>query len=255
MKQVIKYVVVDLVRNKTLVVYTLVLLALSLGVFMMETNENKGVLSLLTIVLFVVPLMSVIFSTIYLYNSAEFLELLLSQPLKRSTIWSSLFLGLTLCLVSSVVLGVGLPVLLLARTSAGWLLLLSACVLTMIFISLAFWAAVRLRDKAKGVGLSILLWLYFAIIFNALILFFVFQFSDYPIENAMIAISLLNPIDICRIFVLLDTDFSAMMGYTGAIFRKFFGTEKGMFIAALVMAAWIVTPYMFSLRYFLKKDI
>jgi Cu-processing system permease protein len=65
-------------------------------------------------------------------------------------------------------------------------------------------------------------WLYFALIFDGLVLFLLFQFQDYPIENAMVGITAFSPIDLARIQILLHLDVSAMMGYTGAIFKDFF---------------------------------
>ena len=79
----IKYVIVDTLCNKIVLAYTLFLLAISLSVFNLEDNETKGLLSLLNIVLIIIPLVSIIFSTIYVFNSSEFLELLVSQPLQR----------------------------------------------------------------------------------------------------------------------------------------------------------------------------
>lgn len=255
MNKIIKYVIADLLRNRTIMVYTLVLLALSISVFSMEDNAEKGVASLLNIILFVVPLVSIVFSTVYLYNSAEFIELLVSQPLKRQTIWMSIFIGLAGTVSLAFLVGVGIPVILYAFMPSGIVLVLCGMVLSMVFVSIAMWAAVRIRDKAKGIGLSILLWLYFALLFDALVLFVVFQFSDYPIENGMVAVSMLNPVDISRILILLQIDVSAMMGYTGAIFRNFFGTGMGMGITILVMLLWIVLPLGFATRYFKRKDL
>lgn len=255
MNKIIKYVIADLLRNRTIIIYTLVLLALSISVFSMEDNAEKGVASLLNIILFVVPLVSIVFSTVYLYNSAEFIELLVSQPLKRQTIWMSIFIGLAGAVSLAFLVGVGLPVILYAFMPSGIVLVLCGMVLSMVFVSIAMWAAVRIRDKAKGIGLSILLWLYFALLFDALVLFAVFQFSDYPIENGMVAVSMLNPVDISRILILLQIDVSAMMGYTGAIFRNFFGTSMGMGITILVMLLWIVLPLAFATRYFKRKDL
>ncbi len=236
-------------------VYTAVLLVLSFSVFSMEDNADKGVASLLNIVLFVVPLVSIIFSTVYLYNSSEFIELLVSQPLRRNVIWMSIFMGLAGAVSLAFIVGVGIPVVLYAFTASGLMLLLCGCALSLIFVSVALWAAVRIRDKAKGIGLSILLWLYFALLFDALVLFLLFQFSDYPIENGMVALSLLNPIDISRILILLEIDVSAMMGYTGAIFRNFFGTVGGMAITIAVLMLWTAMPLWFSLRFFKRKDL
>ncbi len=255
MNKMVKYIMADILRSRTMVIYTLALLVLSFSVFTMEDNAAKGIVSLLNVVLFVVPLVSMIFSTIYLYNSSEFIELLVSQPLRRKTIWLSIFIGLASAASLAFVIGVGIPVLLYAFTASGMVLLFCGCVLSVIFVSIALWTAVRIRDKAKGIGLTILLWLYFALLFDVLVLFMLFQFSDYPIENGMVAVSMLNPIDISRILILLEVDLSAMMGYTGAIFRNFFGTSGGMALTVAIMMLWVAVPFWFSLRFFKYKDL
>lgn len=255
MNKMIKYVMADILRNRIVIAYTVLLFVLSFSIFTFEDNAAKGVLSLLNILLFIVPLVSLIFSTIYLYNSSEFIELLVSQPLKRNSIWMSMFYGLGTALTLAVLIGVGIPILLYAAMPSGFILLACASVLSLIFVAVAMWAAVRIRDKAKGIGLAIILWLYFALLFDAMVLFFLFQFADYPIENAMVGVSMLNPIDISRILVLLQVDISAMMGYTGAIFRNFFGTTLGMAITSAVLLLWVAIPTWFSVRHFKKKDL
>ena len=73
MKKLIKYVMLDILRNRILIGYTFFLLAISLGVFNLEDNTSKALLTLLNIILIVVPLLSIIFSTIYVYNASEFI--------------------------------------------------------------------------------------------------------------------------------------------------------------------------------------
>jgi len=253
--KIIKYVLTDLLRNRTILLYTCVLLVLSVSVFMMEDNPEKGIASLLNIVLFVVPLVSIVFSTIYLYNSAEFIALLVSQPLQRQRIWLSIFLGLATAMTTAFFVGVGIPTFIYAYSLSGITLIGGGLLLSVIFVSIAMWTAVRVRDKSKGIGLAIILWLYFALLFDAMLLFLLFQFADYPIENIMIGVSMLNPVDISRILILLEIDLSAMMGYTGAIFRDFFGTGGGMLITAVVMLLWATLPLGFSTRYFKRKDL
>ena len=253
--KIIKYVVSDLLRNRTILFYTLVLLALSLSIFLMEDNTDKGIASMLNLVLFVVPLVCIVFSTIYLYNSTEFIALLVSQPLKRQRIWFSIFIGLAIAMTLAFFVGVGIPTFIFAYSLSGITLVIGGLLLSLIFVSIAMWTAVRIRDKSKGIGLAIILWLYFALIFDAMLLFLLFQFADYPIEKIMIAVSMLNPIDISRILILLEIDLSAMMGYTGAIFRDFFGTHTGMLITGLVMFLWTALPLWFATRYFKKKDL
>ena len=255
MKKIIKYVIIDILRNKIVLAYTVFLLLLSLSIFNLEDNSAKGILSLLNIVLIIVPLVSILFASIYVYNSAEFLELLVSQPLKRNSIWLSIFIGLVCSLTLAFFIGVGIPVLLYELSATGITMLLVGLLLTVIFVAIAMLATVNTRDKAKGIGVAVLLWLYFSILFDGLVLFLLFQFADYPLEKAMIGISALNPIDLSRILVLLKMDVSALMGYTGAVFKDFFGTTIGLVIAILVLVFWSVMPVWLSVRKFKRKDL
>ena len=71
----------------------------------------------------------------------------------------------------------------------------------------------------------------------------------------MMFVSALSPIDLSRIMILLQLDVSAMMGYTGAVFRQFFGTRIGIYVTFAVLMLWIFIPFYFSLRKFKKKDL
>ena len=62
-------------------------------------------------------------------------------------------------------------------------MIFTGCALTLVFTSIAFWASVKARDKARGIGFALLLWFYFALIYDGLILLILFTFSDYPLEK------------------------------------------------------------------------
>jgi len=255
MRKIVKYVIVDILRNKIMLGYTIFLLVISLSVFNLEDNAAKGLLNLLNVVLIIVPLVSIVFSTIYIYNSAEFMELLVSQPLKRKNIWLSLFFGLASSLAIAFFVGTGIPILLYAATDTGLILGAMGLLLSVIFVSIAMLAAVLTRDKAKGIGVAILLWLYFSLLFDGMLLFILFQFDDYPIEKTIIILSSLNPIDLGRILILLKMDISAIMGYTGAIVKDFFGSNQGFLFALCSLLLWSFIPTWISLRKFNRKDL
>ena len=255
MKKIIKYVITDILRNRIVLVYTLFLLAASLSVFALEDNSSKGLLSLLNIILIIVPLVSIIFSTIYVYNSAEFIELLVSQPLKRKSIWLSLFAGLAASLSIAFLIGAGIPVLIYQPNMIGFTMIGVGILLSIIFVAIAMLATVKTRDKAKGIGAAIMLWLYFSLLFDGFVLFLLFQFADYPMEKPMIAVSAFNPIDLSRILILLQLDVSAMMGYTGAVFKDFFGTYTGILFSFTILLLWIVLPVWYATRKFNTKDL
>lgn len=255
MNRILKYVILDIIKNKIVIFYTIMIALFSWSSFSLEDNAAKGLLTLLNIILLIVPLVSILFSTIYIYNSSEFIELLVSQPIKRSKIWYSIFAGLAISLSFAFILGAGIPIVVFADFSKAFIMIMVGILITIIFVSLAFLSSILSRDKAKGIGASILLWLYFALLFDGLVLFLLFQFSDYPIEKMMVFITALSPIDLSRILMLLQLDVSAMLGYTGAIFKDFFGTHLGLILSFLLLLLWIIIPFFISLKKFKHKDL
>lgn len=134
-------------------------------------------------------------------------------------------------------------------------MLLTGSLLTLVFSSIAFYASVRSRDKARGIGVALLLWFYFALIFDGLMLLILFAFSDYPLERLTLVLSSLNPIDLGRIFIMLKMDVSALMGYTGALYKNFFGSYSGMLFTIGIMLVWMAVPLVLAIQAFKKKDL
>lgn len=253
--KLVKYIMTDILRSRMVIGYTALMLVMSFSVFSLEDNAAKGVLSMLNVTLVVVPLVSIIFSSIYAYNSADFIEVLVSQPIARSSIWRSLFTGLSASMVLAYLIGTGLALLIFAPGPSAWIMLASGVLLTVSFVGIGLLTAVCIRDKARGIGVVIILWLYFALLFDGLVLFMAFQLADYPLEKAMVVVSALNPIDLSRILVLLDMDMSALMGYTGAVFTDYFGTALGQIISFAVLILWALIPFLLAQRFFLRKDL
>lgn len=255
MLKIAKYVVYDILRNRFVLAYMVFLLVISMSFFNMESDPAKGMMSLLNIILIVLPLVSTVFATIHLYNSYEFMELLLAQPLRRSDIFLGEYLGMAVSLCIAFGVGVGVPVMLYDGSLRGLTLVVCGLLLTLAFVSLAFLAAVLSRDKARGIGLALLLWFFCTILYDGIVLMSMFAFSDYPLEKVIIGLAFLNPVDLARVAMLLQLDAAALMGYTGALFQHFFGSAMGSGLSFMAMLLWIAGPLWLAARIFRKKDI
>lgn len=255
MFKIAKYVVYDILRSKVLIAYTLFLLVISFSLFSLEEDPSKSLVSLMSVIMIIVPLVSVVFSTTYFYNAYEFIELLVAQPLSRTTILLGEFTGVAFSMLAAFFLGIGVPVCIYSPDATGFVLLLSGSALSLSFISIAFFSSVATRDKAKGIGLSLMLWFYFSVIYDAIVLGILFAFSDYPLEKAVIALASLNPVDLGRIMILLKLDISALMGFTGAVYKQFFGGNFGLLYTGFIMLIWVVVPMLVALRIFKKKNL
>jgi Cu-processing system permease protein len=180
---------------------------------------------------------------------------MLAQPVNRRVIFLSEFIALAMSLCLAYLIGVGVPMLAYGASSEGGTLLFSGLMLTLVFVSLAFLASVLTRDKAKAIGLALLFWFYFSLIYDGILLWVIFSFSDYPIEKVTLGLVALNPVDLARIIMLLELDISALMGYTGAFYKNFFGSHWGIIFSTAVLFIWIALPLSLATRIFANKDL
>jgi len=231
------------------------LLLSTIAMFQLDTDSSKVILSLMNVVLMVVPLVSVVFTTIHFYNSYEFIELMLAQPVNRPVIFLGEYFAVALSLCFAFTAGVGIPMLMYGSGIHGFTLLYSGLMLTLVFVSLAFLSSVLTRDKAKAIGVALLFWFYFSLIYDGLLMWIIYSFSDYPLEKITLALVSLNPVDLARILMLLQLDISALMGYTGAFYKDFFGSSLGVIFSTSVLAIWIVLPVAIALQIFKRKDL
>ena len=145
----------------------------------------------------------------------------------------------------------------IVNNSAIWdfiLLLITGTFLTFIFTALAFVIALRNENKIKGFGYAILLWLFMAVIYDGLFLMSLLYFEDYPLDKFSLFATMLNPIDLSRVLILLKLDISALLGYTGAVFQKFFGTSFGLVLSMVMLVIWVFVPTFFIWRIAKRKD-
>jgi Cu-processing system permease protein len=256
--KVLKYQARDAVRSRWLIAYALFFMLVTEGLLRFSGDAMKTQLSLVSVVLFLVPLVSIVFGTVYLYNAREFIELLLAQPVNRRQMYAGLYLGLTLPLVLAFIAGLGTPFLVhgVDDPARGTLAALFAAgvVLTCIFTAIAALIAVRCEDRLRGLGVAIGTWLLMTVVYDGVVLFILAVFSSHPLEHASLALMMANPIDIARVALLLRFDGAAMLGYTGAVFLEFFNGVEGIAITLGALALWISIPVTVGMRAFQRKD-
>lgn len=259
MLKILKYSFYDLMRSRWSYVYFAFYLFLGIILLFLNNDLSKAVITLMNIIIVLVPLIGTIFGVMYYYNSKEFTELLLAQPLKRSTIFLGQYLGVAMSLSMSLILGLGLPFVFygLFNSNAIWdfsLLIITGAFLTFIFTALAFNIALSNENKIKGFGYAILLWLFLAIIYDGIFLMTLILFEDYPLDKLSLVGTMLNPIDLSRTLILLKLDISALLGYTGAVFKQFFGTNYGLIVSVIMLTTWVILPVLRIVYKSKRKD-
>lgn len=234
-------------RSRWSYVYFAFYFALGFVLLFLNNDINKAVITLMNIIIVLTPLIGTIFGVMYYYNSKEFTELLLAQPIKRNRIFLGQYLGVSFSLALSLVLGLGVPFVIygLFNSPAIFdfvLLLITGTFLNFIFVALAFNIALSNENRIKGFGYAILMWLFLAVVYDGLFLISLVIFNEYPLDKISLFATMFNPIDLSRILIILKLDISALLGYTGAVFQQFFGTLLGMIISFVVLSFWVILP-------------
>lgn len=259
MIKILKYSFYDLIRSRWTYGYFLFYLFISVGLLYFSSDLSKGIISMMNIILTLNPLIATVFGSLYLYNSREFAELLLALPVKRSSIFTGKYLGLSLSLAIGYVLGTGIPFIIFGVAATGpagnfLMLTLAGIFLLFIFSGISFLVSIRFENTIRGFGVSIFIWLFFAVLYDGIFLLMLVLFEQYPLEKFALITTLLNPIDLSRVMIMLKLDISALMGYTGAVFQKFLGTGLGTLVSLGSLALWVGVPMLFFIRQVKKKD-
>ena len=257
--KIVRYELRDVLRSRALIAYAVFFFGLTDVLLRFGGGGTRVALSLMNVVLLLIPLVAIVFGTIYLYNAREFTELLLAQPVHRRQLFSGQYLGLALPLSAAFVVGLGSALAL--HTGEGvdhlaTLVVVATCgtVLTLIFTAFAALIVARVDDKVKGIGIAIGLWLAGTVLYDGLVMLGLMAFADYPLERPALAAMIANPIDLARVLILMRLDVSALMGYTGAVFEKFFGSAGGTALASLALVLWTGVPLLLGARRFQRKD-
>lgn len=258
MRKVARYGLRDLLRSRWLLAYAGFFFAASWALLRFSDNDTKALLGLVNVVLFVVPLASIVFGAMYLYGSREFVELLLAQPVRRRELFAGLYLGLTLPLAASAVIGLGAPLLLFGASTdtlrPAIVLVTMSVALTAVFSGLAAVIAYGIEERVRGLAVALGAWLMLAVAYDGAVLMLATQFADFPIERAMLGLMIANPIDLARLLLLFQFDVAALLGYTGAVFQRFFAGALGIAIAAAAIVLWAAVPALAAGRLFRRKD-
>lgn len=257
--KVVRYELRNVVRNRWVIAYATFFLVLTTLLLRLGGSTPRALLSLLNVVVLFIPLVTIVFGTIYWHGSREFTELLLAQPVRREALFHGLFAGLVLPLSAAFMTGVILPLVLyggLARDSLPLLLLMlvAGVALTAVFGALATLIAGIVDDRLRALGVALGTWGLMTLAWDGFILWVTMTFANRPLEQPLLVLTFLNPVDLARVLLILKLDVSAMMGYTGAVFSRFLGGWLGTAAAVAGLALWALIPGLFALRAFKRRD-
>lgn len=256
-KIIMKYELRNILRSKWLISYVLFFLLITETLYWFSPESSKVFISLLNLILMIIPLVSLLTCTLHVYSSNEFIRVILAQPINRASLFWGSYLSSALALSLSFCIGAGIPIFfneLNHELMLGLQMILSGCFLTFIFTALAYLIAFKIEDKAFGLGIALMLWFFLTVIYDGLFMLLLYILKDYPLEYTSLGITFINPIDLVRIGITLKFNISALLGYTGAVYKVFFSKNIGIILTFVALSVWVIIPLFYAKKSFMKKD-
>ncbi|MDH5718202.1 MAG: hypothetical protein OEZ22_11285 [Spirochaetia bacterium] len=258
---IFKFEIKENIRNKWLMIYGIsFFLFSSLIMYSGSDTPLKAVASELSFLLLIVPLFSLIFGAISFSESFPFMEVILARKITRVSLYFGKYAGLCGGLIISFSAAMTLSAILFFPAETGGIksfsfMLFLGIILIFVFSAFSLFLANYLEKKETLIGVMLLFWFYFYILYDLLILSIGSLFGDYPIEPALFIMIMLNPIDIVRVILLLHLDITTLLGFTSAFFQKYLGSKLGIYISFSMIMLWIVLPLYFGFRKFKHREI
>jgi Cu-processing system permease protein len=247
------------IRNRWLYLYFSTFFLISTLLIFSGGSESERIsASLLNEVLLIIPLFTLIFGSIRFMDSLPFMEVLLSRSENRFFLFFGKWLGMGFCLNLGFLLGSGIPLLFYMSLDNIFIplqILTFGVLLNFLFLTLSFFFAIQFSLREVSLAVSLLLWFYFYLFYDLVILALSVNLGDYPLEPVILLLIILNPIDLVRVLLLLQMDIAALMGFTSAFFQKYMGNQYGIIFTIFLLILWILIPFYFGNKRFSKKDL
>lgn len=223
---------------------------------------NRTTASLLSLVLYLIPLVALMMGTQSFMSTGSDDEMLFAQPVTRGEILTGKLLGLFAAMVTATFVGFGLGGLIIAtQTDAedflGYPVFVAlSLILSAVFLSLSMLSAIMCRRRTNAYGAALLVWFFFVILYDLLILGGSLLFGERTANYFIFASLFGNPVDMVRVAGLLSLKGGEIFGAAGAALLKFLGGQtQGIIALVASLLLWTLAPVLVSIRLLRKQDI
>ncbi|HYE74114.1 MAG TPA: ABC transporter permease subunit [Blastocatellia bacterium] len=270
-KTIAKQELIINIRNKWTLIFAGVfgVLVLSISYFGLITAGGTGFqgftrtsASLLNLVLYIIPLVSLTMGTLSFTNERSACELLFSQPVTRTEILLAKLIGLFASIATATIAGFGLAGIVIALQAGtdGALrypvFVMLSLLLALVFLVLAAFISVICQRKSKAFGMALFLWFFFVLFYDLIVIGATLLMKERTANHFIFASLFGNPVDMVRVASLMVLDGKEIFGVAGAMLTRFLGGDvASVFLLIAGLLLWIALPFFLSQRLMKQQDI
>jgi Cu-processing system permease protein len=244
-------------------------LALALSLFGMRSVGAYGIggfsrtaIGLLNLTLYLVPLLALLLGINSMTTEREEgpLEVLLAQPIARSSVVLGKFCGLAVALAAALLGGFGVAGLVIGFAGAdadvgGYvMLLLRSFGLGLAFLSLGLGIASGAATRLQALSWGMLLWFVTVLLYDLIVVGATALFGGNLLKAALGVLLVANPVDLVRVATLIHLGGVDSFGLTAQTLIGFLRGIYGTLLLTSALCAWIAIPLLVTIRIFSRRD-
>lgn len=205
-------------------------------------GTERIVVSLTNLAVYLIPLAALAFGYDAIVGRQEsgWLATVFALPVSRAAVVIGSYLGRLFVLAGAIIIGFGAVGILLLRDfgPTSWnvfIVFLSTAIGTgAVFLALAYLISSLAREKTHALGVSLLVWVWFILVYDLLTLGLVASF-DFP-DPMLTGFVLSNPVSIFRVSVLSQVESATAGGFSAAVAN----TDLSIGLLAISLIFWII---------------
>ncbi len=219
---------------------------------------NRTALSLVSLLLYLVPLVALVQGAGALSERGSWMEILMSQPVSRGQIVVGEFLGLWLAVGGAVAGGVA--------TGSAWvwlraggdpsalgLLVALALGLSMVFVALGLAIGAAFQRRVTALAAALGAWFSFVVLYDLGVMGLTAVLQGDRLERILVLAAAANPVDAARIVALGSFVGQTLFGATGAAVESLLGPAGRLALVA-VMGLWTIGSLVAAMALFHRRE-
>jgi Cu-processing system permease protein len=255
-------------RGRMVPVFAFLFAALTIGITLaglaasgqlLVQDFSRSAVSILTLAVYVIPLIGLILGASATGGEDGGTELLLSQPLSRTTALVGRTFGLVLCLLLIVWSGFGATAIIIASATGvaglgGFLVVAaSTTLLGIAALNLGVLIGVLVRRRATAVGWALGFWFCAAVLYDVAAIMVLQTTGNGNPGPGLIALLALNPIDGVRVLGMVELGADILLGPAGSALQRALGDMSPVLLWGSVMF-WAMLPMIVAGRVHARRD-
>ncbi|MCZ8523044.1 MULTISPECIES: ABC transporter permease [Paenibacillus] len=226
--------------------FSLSLLLINAQSFMQGYSSSTA--SMLSLILYLLPLMTLLLGSFSLTSEKEegSWQLLSTYPLSTASFLWGKYVGLTAVLITIVAFGYGISGVVGALIGHGLppdtfgLFLAFSIGLILLFLAIALGIGTLARNRWQALTIGVSVW-FFAIIGWPTLLIAILGFLPYLwIKPALVALTILNPAEIVRLFVVIKLGGGSVLGPEYYTWVEWIQKTSGSLIFVGICTVWML---------------